>query len=104
MIAIQQDQPAASASSAPITTFEAQQGAPIPEAHSGARLLVTAYVVIWVIAMVFVQLTWLRQRRLAKRVDDLERALDKRASIGDDDEDDRMAQTVVKDIPKREMD
>ena len=59
------------------TTFEAQQGAPIPEQHSGARLMVTAYIVIWVIAMMFVQLTWLRQRELARKVESLERALDK---------------------------
>lgn len=68
--------PAASASAAPITTFEAQEGAPIPEAHSGVKLLVSAYIAFWVIAMVFVQLTWLRQRGLAKRVEELERALD----------------------------
>lgn len=71
-----QETPAGSASAAPITSFEAQQGAPIPEQHSGVKLLVSAYIVFWLIAMVFVQLTWLRQRRLAKRVDDLERALD----------------------------
>jgi hypothetical protein len=67
-------------SSAPITTFEAQQGAPIPEQHSGVRLLVEAYAFIWIVAMVFVQLTWLRQRGLSRRLDSLERALDKAES------------------------
>ena len=91
-------QPAASASAeTPITTFQAQQGAPIEEQHSGVKLLVTAYVVIWVIAMIFVMLTWLRQRKLAARVESLERALDEA-------EDGRMAKTVVKNVPKREMD
>ena len=73
---IQQPAASPSASSAPITSFEAQEGAPIPEAHSGVRLLVTAYSVIWFIAMLFVGLTWRRQRALQRRVDDLERALD----------------------------
>lgn len=64
-------------SSSPITTFEAQAGSPIPEQHSGVKLLVTAYIAIWVIAMVFVWLTWRRQRTLASKVEELERALDK---------------------------
>jgi hypothetical protein len=93
-------------SSAPITTFQAQEGAPIPEQHSGVRLLVTAYIVIWVIAMVFVQLTWLRQRSLARKVESLERTLDKKLEGGgdDDDDDDRSAKTIVKSFPKREQD
>ena len=82
-------------------TFEAQQGAPIPEAHSGERLLVMAYGFIWVIAMIFVQLMWLRQRGLSRRLETLEKALDK-ADAFDDDE--RMMKTVVKHVPKREMD
>jgi hypothetical protein len=83
-------------------TFEAQQGAPIPEAHSGERLLVMAYGFIWIIAMVFVQLMWLRQRGLTRRLETLEKALDKADPFNDDDE--RMMKTVVKDVPKREMD
>jgi hypothetical protein len=83
-------------------TFEAQQGAPIPEAHSGERLLVMAYGFIWVIAMVFVQLMWLRQRGLSRRLETLEKALDKADAFGDEDE--RMMKTVVKHVPKREMD
>jgi hypothetical protein len=61
------------------TSFEAQQGAPIPEVQSGARLLVEAYVFIWIIAMIFVQLMWLRQRGLARRLDTLEKAIDRAA-------------------------
>jgi hypothetical protein len=104
---IQQDQPtqAKPASSNPddrAQTFEAQQGAPIPEAHSGERLLVMAYGFIWVIAMVFVFLMWQRQRGIARRLDTLERALEKAEPFADDDE--RMMKTVVKDLPKREMD
>jgi hypothetical protein len=82
--------------------FEAQQGAPIPEAHSGERLLVMAYGFIWVIAMVFVQLMWLRQRGLSRRLETLEKALEKAEPFADDDE--RMMKTVVKHVPKREMD
>ncbi len=105
-----QTQPQAQASAKPASsnpddraqTFEAQQGAPIPEAHSGERLLVTAYACIWVIAMVFVQLMWLRQRGLSRRLETLEKALDKAEPFGDDDE--RMMKTVVKNVPKRDMD
>ena len=82
--------------------FEAQQGAPIPEAHSGEKLLVTAYAFIWIIAMVFVMMMWLRQRKLSDRLETLEKALDKADPFQDEDE--RMMKTVVKDVPKREMD
>jgi hypothetical protein len=58
------------------TAFEA--GAPIPEAHSGTKLLVTAYVLIWIIVMVFVQIMWLRQRGIAKRLATLESAIDRK--------------------------
>mgnify|MGYP001548570148 FL=1 len=92
--------PSASAA-APITSFEAQEGAPIPEQHSGTKLLVSAYIVFWVIAMVFVQLTWLRQRGLAKRVGELERALDKYEPGSEEDVESRLDKTVVKDHPRR---
>ena len=84
------------------TSFEAQAGSPIPEQHSGVKLLVTAYIAFWLIAMVFVLVTWLRQRGLAQKVDELERALDKK--MDDDDDDDRQMKTVVKDRPKNERD
>jgi hypothetical protein len=103
---IQQTEPSAKpASSNPddrAQAFEAQQGAPIPESHSGERLLVMAYGFIWVIAMIFVQLMWLRQRGIARRLETLERALEKADAFGDDDE--RMMKTIIKDHPKREMD
>ena len=102
---IQETQPSAKpASTNPddrAQAFEAQQGSPIPEAHSGERLLVMAYGFIWVIAMIFVQLMWLRQRGIARRLETLEKALDKADAYG---EDERMMKTVVKDVPKREMD
>ncbi len=73
-------QPTPAASSSPderAQSFQAQQGAPIPEMQSGERLLVEAYVMFWIIAMVFVQLMWFRQRALSRRLDTLERAMDK---------------------------
>jgi len=85
-------------------TFEAQQGAPIPEAHSGEKLLVTAYALIWVIAMIFVMMMWLRQRKLSERLATLEKALDKAEKADPFEDDERMMKTVVKDVPKREMD
>ena len=59
--------------------FEAQQGAPIPEMQSGEKLLVEAYVVIWVIAMIFVGLMWRRANATSQRLDALEKAIDKAA-------------------------
>jgi len=71
-------QPAASSSpDERAQSFTAQQGAPIPEMQSGERLLVEAYVMFWIIAMVFVQLMWFRQRALSRRLDTLEHAMDK---------------------------
>jgi hypothetical protein len=69
--------PASSSPDDRAQAFEAQTGAPIPEVQSGERLLVEAYVFIWIIAMVFVQLMWLRQRGIGRRLDALERAIDK---------------------------
>ncbi len=57
------------------TAFQA--GTAIPEAHSGTQLLVEAYVFIWIIIMVYVMILWLRQRGIARRLDTLERAIDK---------------------------
>ena len=65
-----------------VTSFEAQQGAPIPETHSGVQLLVEAYVIIWIIAMVFVGLIWRRANATARRLDALEAAIDKAAKKG----------------------
>jgi amino acid permease len=70
----------ATASSAPITTFEAQQGNPIAEHRSGEQLLVEAYIFIWIIAIVFVGSMWMRQRAIGKRLNDLEAALDRAAA------------------------
>jgi CcmD family protein len=72
-----QPKPASSSPDDRAQTFEAQQGSPIPEAHSGERLLVTAYMVIWVLAMGFVLVMWMRQRTISRRIDALERAIDK---------------------------
>jgi hypothetical protein len=69
--------PASSSPDDRAQAFEAQSGAPIPEVQSGERLLVEAYVCFWVIAMVFVQLMWFRQRGITRRLESLERAIDK---------------------------
>jgi hypothetical protein len=78
---ILQEQPAASASAAAspddrATSFEAEQ-ARAPGTRSGEQLLVEAYVFIWLIAFIFVGMMWRRSSTLAKRVDDLERAIDR---------------------------
>lgn len=73
----QQAKPASSAPEDRAQTFEAQQGSPIPEAHSGERLLVMAYIFIWLVAMAFVLVMWMRQRGISRRIDALERAIDK---------------------------
>jgi len=79
--ATSQAKPASSTPDDRAQSFEAQAGAPIPEMQSGERLLVEAYVFIWLIAMVFVQLMWLRQRGIARRLDALEQAIDKHDKV-----------------------
>lgn len=62
------------------TDFKPVAGA--PELQSGEVLLVEAYAVIWVIAFVFLLLTWRRQRALDRRVKDLEAVLARAAAGG----------------------
>jgi hypothetical protein len=82
---------------------EAQEDTPIPEAHSGVRLLVAAYAAIWLIMAAFVALMWVKQRRTAHKLDALDRSIAKAAENPDDAEE-RMMKTVVKDHPRREQD
>jgi hypothetical protein len=56
------------------TTFQAVKGE--PEHYSGETLLVSAYVVLWVIILVWVALVWRKQAALTLRLDDLERVID----------------------------
>ncbi len=84
MITIQA-KPASSSPDDRAQSFEAQSGAPIPEVQSGERLLVEAYIFFWVVAMVFVQLMWLRQRGIARRLDALEQAIDKHDKVEDEE-------------------
>jgi len=51
-----------------------------PELQSGEKLLVEAYAVIWVIAFVFLLMTWRRQRALDRRVQELEAVLARAAA------------------------
>ncbi|MFO7179348.1 MAG: CcmD family protein [Pseudomonadota bacterium] len=46
-----------------------------PETTSAEALLVAAYLLMWAILLTFVLLSWLRQKRLDRRVAELERAL-----------------------------
>ncbi len=48
------------------------------ESVDAGTLLVAAYVVMWAIALVFVALSWMRQRRLDTRIAELESALGRR--------------------------
>ena len=45
------------------------------ETTSAEALLVTAYAIMWLLALVFVLLTWKKQNRLDRRLGALERAL-----------------------------
>ncbi|MDX2054107.1 MAG: CcmD family protein [Polyangiaceae bacterium] len=56
--------------------FQAVQGA--PETTSAEALLITAYIGMWAILMVFVFLSWRRQQKLNVRIAELEAALAKR--------------------------
>jgi hypothetical protein len=50
------------------------------EVRSGEQLLVAAYAVLWVVLMAYLGLVWRAQARLSRRVDELERTLDRAAA------------------------
>jgi CcmD family protein len=57
------------------TAFRAVQGG--SEMQSGEKLLVEAYVAIWVITLIFLVSIFRRQKRIDDRITSLEGALDK---------------------------
>jgi hypothetical protein len=82
----QQMQPASSGSATPgpddrSQDFHAAQGE--PQQYSGETLLVTAYCMLWVVLMVWIAIGWRKQSRIAQRLDDLERVIDKAAAAQD---------------------
>jgi hypothetical protein len=50
------------------------------EATSAEAMLIAAYMILWVILMVFVGATWRRQRAASNRLEQIERAM----KTGDD--------------------
>jgi CcmD family protein len=62
------------------TDFVAVDGA---EHYSGSKLMVSAYIVIWVILLAWIFSMWKKQGSLAERLDGLERALDRAAGEAD---------------------
>ncbi len=62
------------------TTFQPLQGD--HEHYSGEVLLVSAYVVLWLILLSWVALVWRKQNVLNLRLDDLEREIDKADAQG----------------------
>lgn len=61
----------------PSTEFKAVENG--GESRDGATLMVEAYVVLWVLLMGWIFLLWRKQGALNTRLDDLEKAIDKRA-------------------------
>jgi len=59
------------------TEFVAVDGA---EHYSGSKLVVTAYIAIWVILMAWIFLLWRKQSSLSDRLEGLERTLDRAAA------------------------
>jgi CcmD family protein len=59
------------------TEFVAVDGT---EQYSGSKLMVSAYIAIWVILMAWIFTMWRKQSTLAERLDGLERALDRAAA------------------------
>ncbi len=57
------------------TAFRPVEGG--PQLRSGAKLLVTAYSVLWVILMGYIVIVWRQEAALRARIDDLEKALDR---------------------------
>lgn len=65
------------------TAFRAVEGG--NQMQSGEKLLVEAYAIIWIVVLVFVASMFRRQRRLDRRIETLEAALQKaRAKSGSD--------------------
>ncbi|MRG91607.1 CcmD family protein [Polyangium spumosum] len=63
------------------TSFRAVEGG--NQMQSGEKLLVEAYAIIWIVILVFVASMFRRQRRLDRRIETLEAALQKaRAKSG----------------------
>ena len=63
------------------TGFRAVTGAE-SETTSAAVLLTAAYCILWLLLMVFIALTWKRQRALANQLDSLERSLESKLREG----------------------
>jgi len=75
--------PAPSASAAAVpedrgTAFQATSGG--TEMRDGAKLMVAAYAILWVIVAAYLGLMWSWQRKLQGRIEGLETALDRAAS------------------------
>lgn len=62
------------------TEFVAVDGA---EHYSGSKLMVSAYIAIWVILMGWLFMMWRKQGALAQRLDGLERTLDRAAAAAE---------------------
>lgn len=78
MYHLQTPAPATTATTSPgdrSTGFEPVQGG--ADSVSAQGLLVSAYLIMWALLLLFVLLGWRRQQQLAKRVADLEKALDR---------------------------
>jgi hypothetical protein len=58
------------------TQFQAVQGG---ETYSGDKLVVVAYLAIWLILMAWIGMLWRKQQSLAMRLDGLEAAIDRAA-------------------------
>lgn len=69
-----QNAPAASTPDDRATEFQAVQGG---ETFSGEKLVVEAYLAIWLILMVWIGLLWRKQQSLTMRLDGLEAAIDR---------------------------
>ncbi len=57
------------------TAFEAAASG--PETRDGAKLLVTAYAIIWLLMTAYLGFLWRGQKSIASRIDGLERAIDR---------------------------
>jgi hypothetical protein len=60
------------------TQFQAVEGG--AETQSGAKLMVAAYAVLWVIVMAYLVMVWRKQAAMSARMDELDRILDKAAA------------------------
>lgn len=84
------------------TAFEAAASG--PEMRDGAKLLVTAYAIIWILMTAYLGFLWRGQKGIAARIDGLERAIDRAERAEKNEPKKKSKKDEPKDEPKDDED